>query len=649
MTLGGIGFAAQQAGTDLEGVAKAFGKLNLQIADAQAGNAKTVETFRKLGITVSDLKSLKSDEIFAKLADTFATYDDDANKAAAANLLFGKTYQSVLPLLDEGGESLRKNIGYFERYSGVTEDLVKASDQFNDSMTKLQLLNRAFANHLAAALLPSMQSLVEYLVEAKEKSTAFQDAASTTIEGLKPYAKIVVGIGYAFATLADRVAGAAAAISELAAGRAGNAAKVLEDNAARGIKRWEEFRRLLDAIDGVKGARPAASDTPTAGRGRGKAPNFGDAGGGAAKSQVDEFARALERVSKMAAEADLELSGMFSTQEITGAQKALAALTSSDEWKKFTAPQQAELTNRLQAIDAIQRETAEWKKKNDEQAKSIKLYEEQQQAAAKASEDFTAELGRYAEENDYLQRSIALVGQDDVARQKLAATIEYEEKRKRALLTTDTAGLDILDEQFRKRIALIEKLSDTTAKFGEVQAYNAIFANAFADGLTQIVEGTKSVSDAFKDMARTIEQEISRIAAQKLADAIFGVGTGKSGGPGDLLSKLFSGGSVDFGSILAKMFGGGVHGGDFGDWFIKIFGFANGGNPPVGRLSLVGENGPELIYPRSAMTVSPLARTGGGDVHVHQTVNVARGADTRSARQAAGLVRDATIKAIKDR
>lgn len=661
VTLGGIGFAAQQAGTDLEGVAKAFGKLNLQIADAQAGNEKTVETFRKLGIGIADLKNLKSDEIFAKLADTFATYEDDANKAAGANLLFGKTYQSILPLLDQGGASLRENIRYYERYSGVTNELVQASDAFNDSLTKLGLLNRAFANHLSAALLPSLQSLVEYMVQGKEKSDSFKSAASDVIEPLKVLAKFAVSAALGFSNLGQFVGATAAALGAIARGEFGQVLSIYDDYFARAEatqKRLEAIKAVIDAPGVPEWMKDTRGGLPSGG-GRRKAPNFGDAGGGAAKSQADEFARALERVAKMAAEADLELSGMFSTQEITGAQKALAALTSSDEWKKFTAPQQAELTSRLQAIDAIQRETAEWKKKNEEQAKSIKLYEEEQAAQQKAVDAFTDRLGNYAEENDYLERSIALIGQDDVARQKLAATIEFESLKKQALLADDKAGLAILEQQFAKRIALIDQAASATARFGQVQQFNSIFADAFADSLVAIVDGTKSLKEAFKDMERQIVQSISRIAAQNLADALFGKGTGSSGGPGDWLAKLFYGGSgggggggFDFGKILGWLFGGsggGMSAGS-GQYANGLFGFALGGNPPVNRLSLVGENGPELIYPRSAMTVAPLKRAdGGGAVHITQNITVAAGADTRSARQAAGLVRDATVRAIKDR
>ena len=49
----------------------------------------------------------------------------------------------------------------------------------------------------------------------------------------------------------------------------------------------------------------------------------------------------------------------------------------------------------------------------------------------------------------------------------------------------------------------------------------------------------------------------------------------------------------------------------------KFFGFANGGRPPVGRPSVVGEKGPELFVPDSAGTVVPNHAMGGASVVVN--------------------------------
>jgi hypothetical protein len=644
-TLGGIGFAAQQAGADLEGAAKAFGKLNLYIAQAQNGNADAVANFAKLGITLADLRNLKPDEIFAKIADAFSGFDDDANKAAGAFAFFGKNYQSVLPLLDEGGDKLRKNIEYFKRYSGVTQDLVERSDQFNDSLTKLNLLNKAFGSYLASALLPSVQGLADKLLLAKENSTAFQDAATGIVEPLKVLAKFAFTAFTAFDQLGIALGGRAAQLAALAR-LDFSAVKSIGDDLAEQIaksnKLLDEFKKGIDA----KGTG-AFVGPPAPGKGTRPTPPFG-LGTGGAKKEADEYARALQRVRQAAAEADLELSAMFSTQEITGAQKAMAALTASDAWKTLTEVQKQDLTARYQAIDAVQRETLEWKKKREEQEKSIKVLEELQQKQEEAVKAFTGNLGQYAEENSILERQIDLVGKDDLARQKLAETIQYEQLRKQALAADDLAGLEILDKQFQKRIALIEQLSAATERFAQIQQYNAIFVNAFADGLTDIVTGTKSVKEAFRDMERAIVQSISRIAAQNLAEAIFGTSKTGGGGIGEMIAKMFGGsGGFDFSSILQSIFGGLFGGGGGG---LSLGGFARGTNFAPGGMALVGERGPEIVnLPRGSQVIPNDVLKRKGNVTNIFHVNVLPGATTASVRQTRDMLRDAVSTSARGR
>ena len=49
--------------------------------------------------------------------------------------------------------------------------------------------------------------------------------------------------------------------------------------------------------------------------------------------------------------------------------------------------------------------------------------------------------------------------------------------------------------------------------------------------------------------------------------------------------------------------------------------FAEGGEPPIGKWSVVGEEGPELIKPQSAMTVIPNGAPMGGGASVNVTNN----------------------------
>ena len=110
--------------------------------------------------------------------------------------------------------------------------------------------------------------------------------------------------------------------------------------------------------------------------------------------------------------------------------------------------------------------------------------------------------------------------------QELATATGSEEAINRvARLKVEVAGLKTVADDVASRIN------------GDVE-------NAFATMFTEIGSGAKSAKDAFADFARSVIGSINRIAAQKIAESLFG-GLGKSGagggagGLGGLVSGFF--------------------------------------------------------------------------------------------------------------
>ena len=101
-----------------------------------------------------------------------------------------------------------------------------------------------------------------------------------------------------------------------------------------------------------------------------------------------------------------------------------------------------------------------------------------------------------------------------------------------------------------------------------------------------------------------------------------------------------TGGSDGIGGMIKSLFGGGGGGGMGGpanfDPF-NMIAFADGGNPPVGQASLVGERGPELFVPSTAGTIIPnhqLAGIGGQTINYNGTYIANMSAiDTQSGTQ----------------
>ena len=159
-----------------------------------------------------------------------------------------------------------------------------------------------------------------------------------------------------------------------------------------------------------------------------------------------------------------------------------------------------------------------------------------------------------------------------------------------------------------------------------IEDQRALLGDKLTDDLKEALEtlqGTKNVTDSIvqlnerqnkqtaelnnlsKQVAQTIEQGIT----QSILDAVEGT---KSLGEslGGILRQL---GSAFIGAGIGSF----KQGGKGGSGLLGLLpGFANGGRPPVGRPSIVGERGPELFVPSRAGTIIPNGGFGGATVNV---------------------------------
>jgi len=134
---------------------------------------------------------------------------------------------------------------------------------------------------------------------------------------------------------------------------------------------------------------------------------------------------------------------------------------------------------------------------------------------------------------------------------------------------------------WQKAFATYTDNATNAAKLGE-QAFVSVTQN-LETALEQFVQTGKL---SFSDLARSIISDLIKIQLKAQATSIF-----QSSGIGGFFSSIFSG----FGGGGGKAFTGGI----------KLKAFADGGNPPVGMPSLVGERGPELFIPKTAGTIIP--------------------------------------------
>jgi hypothetical protein len=157
-----------------------------------------------------------------------------------------------------------------------------------------------------------------------------------------------------------------------------------------------------------------------------------------------------------------------------------------------------------------------------------------------------------------LNRQFPDLEDEQIAKMREQLDIEYEREQQ------IKKRLEQEEQQKKNQDALKAKMEEQRQKAEEL---DSAFRNGIVDAITAAIDGTKSLGES---LLGVITSMAKLILQQKLLNSLQGF----------------------------SLFG--------------FLGFANGGRPPVGRASIVGERGPELFVPDTAGTIIPNHQLGGG-------------------------------------
>tara|TARA_R100000734_G_C3315784_1_gene107953 strand:+ start:16 stop:2169 length:2154 start_codon:yes stop_codon:yes gene_type:complete len=220
--------------------------------------------------------------------------------------------------------------------------------------------------------------------------------------------------------------------------------------------------------------------------------------------------------------------------------------------------------------------------------------------AATLTEKFDQAAKKVGEERDMTERIIEL--RREGLNPEIAKTIAELEKQAQTGKDALQAEIDKLlekQEEVGKLDPLDQARLDTLIKQRDEQ-------DNIIDGIRETEEATHNLNkaaeetlDAFENLKLTIQNDIK--------DGIKGLIKGTS-----TLADLASNVADRFLDIaLNQMLFGNAGGQTVTGGLFKFLGFANGGRPPVGVPSVVGEKGPELFVPDRSGTIIPNNQLGG--------------------------------------
>ena len=280
-----------------------------------------------------------------------------------------------------------------------------------------------------------------------------------------------------------------------------------------------------------------------------------------------------------------------------------------------------------------------------EEIKAAKIKEALDIREAKILEDKQQKTEKITENINNSANKADKLGKNLKKAEEPTKKIEEKTKATTTAIESTVTTSDFLNEKLGQTSFLVTDLALGSQKFAEellnVKSEADILNEKFMEigqsveqgivsNLTDAVMGTQSLADAAINVLNDLKRKLVEVAMHR---AVSGIGSKIGGFFGNLFGggKKSSGGGF-LGGANAFTGGGGI------SPLLGFANFANGGRPPVGKASIVGERGPEIFVPTSSGTIIPNNMIGGGGGVTNMvTVNV----DASGAPQVQGSTAEA--------
>lgn len=216
-----MAYAAELSDVSLEKLSGATAKLSKNAVAAAKGSKEATAAFKSIGVSATDAtgKVRPVEELMLDVADKFSKLENGAEKAAAAQALFGKSGADLIPFLNQGRAGLAALMQEADAYGQtITGEVAAGAEQFNDNLTRMQATAKGLATQVAADVLPALTVLQENFLKSAQSGGNFNAAAKGLAAILKLLASGAVFVTSVFQQLGQVVYSLGAGIFRLVSG-----------------------------------------------------------------------------------------------------------------------------------------------------------------------------------------------------------------------------------------------------------------------------------------------------------------------------------------------------------------------------------------------------------------------------------------------
>lgn len=187
----------QHSGTSIDGMQRGMMSLS-------AAAEKNSDAFQQLGISQEQVAAMSQEDLFSAVITGLQGMEGGSERAVLAQQLLGGAAKELGPLLNTTAEETENMRQRVHELGGVmSDDAVKASAAFQDSLQDMQTSFRGVKNQMLTQLLPSMTTVMDGVSELfsgdSEKglgmiTEGIQETASKITEVLPELIEVGIGL-----------------------------------------------------------------------------------------------------------------------------------------------------------------------------------------------------------------------------------------------------------------------------------------------------------------------------------------------------------------------------------------------------------------------------------------------------------------------
>jgi len=187
----------EMAGTSIDVMSMGMKTFTGILDEASKGNATALLTLQKLGLGYEDFAGLSVEDSLKKVVEQFQRMEQGAEKTQLAVDLFGRSGQELLPLLNQEVGSIDELFKSYEELGLIiSDDVLKASEDFDDQLSLLKKSFKVAAVNIGTVFMPAISKVITGLLDlARGSSGAGETLKSGIIDAINAVIDYLPKIG----------------------------------------------------------------------------------------------------------------------------------------------------------------------------------------------------------------------------------------------------------------------------------------------------------------------------------------------------------------------------------------------------------------------------------------------------------------------